>query len=312
MTATKLIAASAAVLAAAACAAMPGAEDDADTAVLSAEDAAPAMAAVEEDVVVTVATADAFAGVLADPRRDDDRARDGERNPAETLAFFDIQPDHTVVEALPGGGWYTRVLLPYVGETGAYYGANYSADTFKTLFGDRLTEERLASFKAWPDTFPGQIEESLGMRPDGAFTLAGAPEELHGTVDRFVFIRALHNLNRSGDLAGALTTAHTVLKPGGMVGVVQHRAKADAPDDYADGSKGYLREADVIAAFETAGFEYVGASDVNANPADTADHEIGVWMLKPARRGDVDEAERAQLDAIGESDRMTLVFKKPA
>ena len=124
-------------------------------------------------------------------------------------------------------------------------------------------------------------------------------------ADAVLFFRAVHGLVRTGRAEEVLGEVYTVLNPGGVVGVVQHRAKADAPDDYADGSNGYLRQADVIAMFENAGFEFEEASEVNANPTDPANHDGGVWNLLPVGRGGED------LHYIGESDRMTLRFRKP-
>ena len=123
-----------------------------------------------------------------------------------------------------------------------------------------------------------------------------------------LIFREMHNFKRFGWLDGELATARGLLKPDGLLGIVQHRAKADAPDAYADGSKGYLREKDVIAWVEARGFELVARSEVNANPADPADHPAGVWTLPPSfSQG---EADRARYAAIGESDRMTLLFRK--
>ena len=245
--------------------------------------------------------------VLADPRRDEDRARDQFRNPRETLQFFGVEPNMTVVEALPGGGWYTRVLLPYVHIDGSYIGMNYPMPLFEKLFGESLTDERRAQLAAWEETFVAQAGEfgPEGAVIDGAIRFSEVPDEMAGAADAVIYIRALHNLARFGMLNTAAEDAFKLLKSGGVVGVVQHRAKPDAPADYADGSKGYLKEADVIAAFEAAGFVFEESSEINANPNDPADHEIGVWAMPP--RGAGGEATAG----LGESDRMTLRFRKP-
>jgi len=135
-----------------------------------------------------------------------------------------------------------------------------------------------------------------------------APESEKGTYDRILVIRTLHNMLGAGSAASDFKAMGDLLKPGGMIGIVQHRAKANAPDAMADGSKGYLREANVIKFMGDNGFELVSKSDINANPADTANWPDGVWTLPPTlTKGDVD---RARYQAIGESDRMTLLFRK--
>ncbi|MEM6266132.1 MAG: methyltransferase, partial [Pseudomonadota bacterium] len=136
------------------------------------------------------------------------------------------------------------------------------------------------------------------------------PEEVNGTVDRVLIFRMMHNLKRWGIADAEAEALLAALKPGGMLGVVQHRAKADAPEDYVDGNKGYLKQEELVAFFEGKGFELVDTSEVNANPKDTADYESGVWTLPPTlAKGDEDREKYAE---IGESDRMTLLFRKPA
>ncbi len=265
---------------------------------------------VEASAEMPAAESVSLADVLADPRRDGDRARDAFRNPQATLEFFEVEPTHTVVEALPGGGWYSRVIAPYVSGEGQYMGVNYSMDTFAQIFGDRLTDERRAQLAAWEEGFPAQVE-GWGGESAGAFRFGSVPTEFEGQADRVLYIRALHNMARTGNLDVAVADAFALLKPGGLVGVVQHRAPADESDERATGSRAYLREADVIAAFEAAGFELAGSSDVNANPNDTADYDIGVWALPPTNAGDSEEEDVPPLQSTGESDRMTLKFRKP-
>ncbi len=281
-----------------------------ETQTAPAETTAPETAA-EEPVSTpppAIVEATSLDDVLAHPRRDNDRARDRFRNPKETMEFFGVEPHHVVVEALPGGGWYSRVIYPYVADQGGFIGINYSNDLYRTLFGDERYEQNRERFEGWEDTFAAQIE---GMVPGGAGLITGlrfgqVPDaEYANTADRVLYIRALHNLARAGQIETAAQDAFTLLKPGGVLGVVQHRAKPDAPEDYVDGSKGYLKEDFVIAAMESAGFVFDGASQINANPNDPADHEIGVWAMPPANR-----AGEATAD-LGESDRMTLRFVKP-
>lgn len=246
--------------------------------------------------------------VLADPRREADSARDEWRNPRETLEFFGVESDDTVVEALPGGGWYGRILAPWLAAEGEYYGLNYPMDVFERLFPN-ITDEQRANLEGWEASFPG-VAEGWGGPAQGGYTFGSIPESAAGSADVVLYIRALHNMARFGMLDTAVDDAWTLLAPGGVVGVVQHRAPADESDERADGSRAYLREADVIAAFEARGFVLEASSDINANPNDTADHEAGVWALPPSLRVDTDE-QRAANTAIGESDRMTLRFRKP-
>ena len=286
-----------------------------DAAQAAAETPAEAAPEAEPDVApIETAEAelegDALDAVLADPRRDADRARDEFRNPGETLRFFEVEPGHTVVEALPGGGWYSRILAPYTQGEGRYLAVNYPMPVFEQIFGDRLNDDLRARLEGWEESFPVRAAE-WGGSADGMFRFGAAPEDYLGQVDRVLYIRALHNMARTGNLDMAVNDAFALLKPGGMVGVVQHRAPQDEVDDRADGNRGYLREADVIDAFEAAGFELVATSDINANPADMADYDVGVWALPPSNRGDTDEEDVPPLQSVGESDRMTLKFRKP-
>ncbi|MEM7768732.1 MAG: hypothetical protein AAF253_14835 [Pseudomonadota bacterium] len=249
---------------------------------------------------------DPLAAALAADFRAEDSARDGFRRPAETLAFFGIEPSMTVAEYAPGGGWYTRVLAPYVSGEGRYLAVNHDIDAY--LAGDDVDPERFANAKAFSETFPGRVNEWTGLDADTitAFEIDETPEAVAGSVDALVVFRSMHGPTSRGIEDDMAAHAFALLKPGGTLGIVQHRAKADAPDDYANGTKGYLRQADVVANFEAAGFQLVGTSEVNANAKDTADYEDGVWTLPPVLRGGETFAE------IGESDRMTLKFMKPS
>lgn len=257
--------------------------------------------------------ANSLAAVLA-ARSDEDRGRDGYRHPAETLAFFQVEPGMTVAEGLPGGGWYTRILANYLGGEGALYGVNYP-DRLYPMFSfasPEWVEERIASTAKFGELVAGFTDN--GIKAAG-FTFETVPEEINGTVDRVLLIRAFHNLNRFEEKAGtrtkALAAVHNMLKDDGLVGVVQHRAPASASDEWASGSAGYLKQAAVIAVFEEAGFELVAESEINANPADKPTANDVVWRLPPSLRGSQeDPAQRAAMEAIGESDRMTLLFRK--
>lgn len=286
--------ASASVLAA--CSSMTGSETEAN-AVAAAAQAAPDPAL---DVVIAA-------------RSDDDKARDGARNPAETLRFFGLEADDTVVEALPGGGWYTKIILPYVAANGRYAGVNYQEEMFPLIIRN-ISEERLERLRTWPETFPAQAQEFLGRDdvPVGAFKFGEAPEDMTGEVDMILMIRALHNLNRVGGdyLDTALSEAYALLKPGGVLGVVQHRASEETPDEAATGSRGYLKQSAVIALMDEAGFVFEESSEINANPKDQPTAEEFVWRLPPTLA--LGDENRDAMVAIGESDRMTLRFRKPA
>lgn len=209
----------------------------------------------------------------------------------------------TVVDYMPAGGWYTRVLVPYLGQGGTYIGLNPAIGPDATGF--------MANMRDTETRFPAQAAGWTGG--EGAQVVganSGAvPDALKGTADRVLIFREIHNMLRFGWFYSSLLDVRELLKDDGLVGVVQHRARADAPAAYTDGSKGYMREKDVIALFDLHGFELVSKSDVNANPSDPADWPNGVWTLPPSMGGATDET-RPRLQQIGESDRMTLLFRK--
>jgi predicted methyltransferase len=248
---------------------------------------------------------------VLDARSDQLKARDSSRHPRETIDFFGLVPGMKIAEVLPGGGWYTQVLAPYIGTQGAIYGINYD-DNLWAMFGF-FSKEQIAKQIASTNDFANQVAKyaGAGMTAQG-FTFGKAPPALNGSLDAVVLVRALHNLNRFEQAAGTRTTAlksiHALLKPGGIVGVVQHRAPADADDGWADGSKGYLKQAAVVAMFKQQGFELIASSEINANPADKPGVEDVVWRLPPSLNTTPDN--KAAMAAIGESDRMTLKFRK--
>jgi len=252
------------------------------------------------------AAAPALEDVLAHERRDDDRARDQYRNPAETLAFFGVEPTMTVAEFSPGGGWYTRVLAPYIAPAGTYIAFQTDSDA-----GNYRSRAQEARAKGWTERFKESTAEMTGMSADDvmAFEIDEMPEEAAGTVDRVVIFRSMHGLNIGNNADVVLKAARKMLKDDGMVGVVQHRAPDGASyDDYGARQRGYMRMEDVVAIFEANGFELAAESEINANDKDPGNWEGGVWTLPPVLRyGDQD---RAKYEAIGESDRMTLLFKK--
>lgn len=228
---------------------------------------------------------------LALPHRSEkNRARDVYRHPLETLTFFGIRPDLTVVELWPGAGWYTEVLAPYLKEKGQLYVTN-------TASGKKL-DEMLAANK---DVF-GAVKVSLIKPPD---ELQIAPD---GTADLVVTFRNIHGWMPNGVDGKVYAAAFRALKSGGVFGVVEHRAKPGAdPAELKD--TGYVSEEYVIKKIQEAGFKLAEKSEINANPKDTKDYPKGVWTLPPTLR--MGEENKEKYLAIGESDRMTLKFVKP-
>jgi len=266
------------------------------------------------NVMSAAASADSEAlDRVIEARSEADRARDDARHPAETLAFFRVEPGMTVAEGLPGAGWYTRILANYLGKDAALYGVNYPEHMWP-LFG--RSDEWVAERRAATGKFVDQVREFTdnGISARG-FTFDTVPAEIAGSVDRVLLIRALHNLNRFEQVAGtrsqALAAVRGMLKEDGLVGVVQHRLPESAPDEGADGSRGYLKQSAVIDMFENAGFELVASSEINANPKDQPGASDIVWRLPPSLSTSKQNPElRAAMEAIGESDRMTLLFRK--
>ena len=250
---------------------------------------------------------------------DEVKARYQYRNPQETLEFFGIEPGMTVAEIIPGGGWYSKILLPYVGDKGKLIGIDYSVDMW-SKFGGFATEEFVEGKKTWPETFVATaVEDNWQANTMGdiaAFAFGNRDTALDGTVDVVFAPRAMHHLNRFNTaeknyMDEALADIHAVLKPGGIYAVVQHRAPVENSDEWANGDNGYLKETAVIAWVEAAGFELVGDSNANANLLDVPTEEDTVWRLAPTLGTSREDPElREKMVAIGESDRMTLKFRK--
>lgn len=285
------------------------------TLVLAACAQAPATNAPAPAVADKAKHSKRLADVLAS-QPEEVQARYDHRHPQQTLEFFGIEPGMTVVEALPGGGWYTKVLLPYLGEDGRLVGVDYAYEMWP-LFGF-FPDEFVQSKKTWATDWTAEANGWRGAddAPVSAFVFGSMPAELEGKADAVLFIRALHNLARfegqGGYLTAALDDAYRVLKPGGIVGVVQHHVSDSMPDEWADGSRGYLKKDFVIERMKAAGFEYLGASAINVNPKDRPTEEDVVWRLPPTLFTSREDPElRAKMTAIGESNRMTLRFRKP-
>lgn len=242
------------------------------------------------------------AAAEGDHRQEGHADRNQYRNPVETLLFFGLEPTMTVVELWPGMGWYTEVLAPVLAEEGQLVVGVFALDeedpeAYRTRIG--------TAYLQWLQ----ENSDALGPVQAGTFdppntANLGEPE----SADMVVTFRNMHSLYNGGHLEAALNDVFEVLKPGGVFGVVTHRAP-EGSDVEEVASTGYLPQEFVIEVVEAAGFVLDETSEINANPADTADHEHGVWSLPPGLRGGEEDAERFR--EIGESDRMTLRFVKP-
>ncbi|UZW55296.1 methyltransferase [Sphingobium sp. JS3065] len=235
--------------------------------------------------------ADPIAAAVAAPSRTPANiARDTYRHPAETLAFFGVKPDQTVVEYAPSGGWYTEILAPLLHHKGSFYALQPTGrglDGYKAFLAAKPEVYGKVKLVAFPD--------QSGLIPAGS-------------VDTLLTFRNVHNMVMGGTEAATFKSFYDLLKPGGTLGIVDHRLP-EGRDAALEKSSGYLKVSTIRRIAEAAGFEYAGSSEINANPRDTADWEKGVWTLPPTlRNGEVDKAKYL---AVGESDRMTLRFRKP-
>lgn len=276
----------------------PSSDDDAS------EQAAPEPEAQEEasDEAALEDPGDSILEIrVGEHRSEANRDRDRYRNPEETLFFFGLEPTDTVVEINPGGGWYMEIIAPYVNEEGQYIAAQPDP-----------------AIEGMPDYVGAQVEqirERLESQPnlygngelrlyDPADPSMGEP----GSADKVLTFRNTHNWVQAGQGQAMFDAFAEVLKPGGVLGVVQHRAEDDSPAEET-ASTGYISEQAVIEMAENAGLSLADRSNLNANPRDSRDHPEGVWTLPPTLR--LGDENREEYEAIGESDRMTLKFVKP-
>lgn len=259
--------------------------------------------ACSEAVQANSANTDALQQAIdSESRSERNKARDEFRHPAETLAFFGVQPTSTVVEISPGGGWYTEILAPYLKDNGLLYAAHFPANSSseyyqrsRQAFMDRVASD--AAFNAIVVTEFAPMSDSVIAPPASA--------------DMVLTFRNLHNWYMGGGeeaVQNAFMQFYTALKPGGVLGVVDHRLPESRSDEDM-ASSGYMKESFAVAMAEAVGFELMESSDINANPQDTADHPRGVWTLPPTLR--LGDEDREKYTAIGESDRFTLKFVKP-
>lgn len=237
--------------------------------------------------------------ITAAHRSPENIARNGARHPVETLEFFGLEPDMTVLEILPALGWYTEILAPYLAEKGRLYLAHFSPDGILPympkvlgMFEDRMVRE--------PELFGRVTVRHINPPREVSVTPPGA-------TDLAMTFRNVHNWIMADQEHEYFAAFFQALKPGGVLGVVEHRASEDA-DMNVMRTTGYVTEAYVKEIAERAGFVHEASSEINANPRDTKDHPKGVWSLPPF----LQSGDEAKYRAIGESDRMTLKFRKPA
>lgn len=236
-----------------------------------------------------------------DHRDPGNRERDKYRHPKETLQFFGLRPDMTVVEISPGRGWYTEILAPVLRAEGKFYAVGFGQTRPGMAdYAVKIQEAFVSKLKARPDVFDRVVLTSMQNPKEADF----APP---GTADLVLTFRNVHNWIADGTADDMFKAMYRALKPGGTLGVVEHRAKpGSSPEDMK--KSGYVTEDYVIALAEKAGFKLADKSEINANPKDTKDHPQGVWTLPPTLR--MGEKDRQRYLAIGESDRMTLKFSK--
>jgi predicted methyltransferase len=245
------------------------------------------------------------AAIDGSQRSDQNRARDIWRHPAETLTFFGLRADMTVLEISPGGGWYTEILAPYLRDKGTLFAAAYPGD---------IPGESGAYYRKSRAAFEAKLAGAAAIYDQVKVTDFLPPSRLEiapeGSVDLVLTFRNMHNwLDEQGSEAAVMAAAFRALKPGGVLGIVEHRTPKDVSRQEM-AQLGYMSEASVIAAAEKAGFVFEEKSEINANPRDTQDHPEGVWTLPPTLA--LGAKDREKYLAIGETDRMTLRFRKPA
>ena len=245
-----------------------------------------------------------LAAIAAHPRRAEQAARDKFRNPVPTLEFFGVQPGMNVGEVW--GGWYTPIIAPYLASGGGTYTA--------ILYQEEGSERAAARNQAFKDKFVGA--DGMGNVEIASFGKNPTPITTPDSLDMILTFRNVHNWMGGGYADKAFTDFYAALKPGGILGVVEHRLPESSVQD-PKGRTGYVQESYMKDLAARAGFDFVGSSEVNSNPRDTADHPVGVWTLPPRSRAPKEGSDAAKdfdpalYKNIGESDRATLMFRKP-
>ncbi|WMJ70954.1 methyltransferase [Stenotrophomonas sp. 24(2023)] len=263
----------------------------------------PAFAAPAVVAPAKIQVSPAIDAAVKSPTRDPANVkRDGFRHPAQSLAFFGVAPEKTVIEITPGGGWYSEILGPLLQAKGHYIAAVVDPQAVPEGRGRDYQQRSRDSLEKKFAAAPAQFGKTTVVAYDPARPVFGPAN----SADVVLTFRNVHNWRKAGQAQGMFQGFFNVLKPGGVLGVVEHRAKADVAED---DDTGYVGQQQVIAMAKAAGFQLAASTEVNANPRDTKDYPNGVWTLPPTNQHDAADAARYQ--AIGESDRMTLRFVKP-
>ena len=253
------------------------------------------------DSVLQVNTSLAKA-IASDFRSIENKQRDEYRHPAQTLAFFDVKPDQTVIELWPGGGWYAEILAPYLAEKGQYVAASFETQPKEDTRQTAYYKSAGLKFKKWLSDNKARVGnvQLVTLDPPIKFSLGK-----DNSADHVLTFRNLHNWAMKGELEGVFKAAYSVLKDGGSFDVVEHRANADMAVE-----SGYMDQNQMVEIANKFGFILTASSEINANPKDTKDYDKGVWTLPPTLA--LGEQDKQKYLAIGESDRMTLKFTKKA
>ncbi len=267
---------------------------------------------------------DARLDEILEARDEEQKMRDQYRHPREMMNFFEIDKNQTIVD-VHAGPWYGAILFPLIGSEGHYIGAEISLPAMQPYFPEMTDSDVEKVIQGWGEYYE-QRESWSDVQPKFTLLWQGeAPQELYGTVDRYLFFRVLHQT--SNKLAKIqpkiIEEAFLLLKPGGIMGVIQHLAPEEHSDEWAKGGNGYMKKSRVIKIFTDAGFVLEAESEINRNPKDLPRDQDGdfpgdfVWRLPPTYRSSERDnpqsaAEIEMHDNIGESDRMTLKFRKPA
>jgi predicted methyltransferase len=239
------------------------------------------------------------AAIAGEHRTAAEKARDRYRHPRETLLFFGLRPDQSVIEIAPGGGWYTKILAPVLRDSGRFHAA-----LSPVVAGNANSERGRRNFLDLIAASPAQLDQTQVV-DFGVGSGIGVPD---GSIDLVLTFRSVHGWMARGTAEAAFRDMYKALRPGGTLGVVEHRGNESVPQDPRAAS-GYVNQSYAVRLIEGAGFRLVAASEINANPLDTKNYPEGVWTLPPTlQMGDVD---RGKYLAIGESDRFTLKFIKP-
>ncbi|MCY7355401.1 MAG: methyltransferase [Lysobacter sp.] len=249
------------------------------------------------------ASASLDAAITGNWRDSRNSSRDRYRHPRETLLFFGVKPDQTIIEITPGSGWYSEILAPYLRDRGHYIAAVVDPAAAAAGRSRDYQQKTKTDLETKYRSGPAQYDRVQVVAYDPKAPHFGAAN----SADVVLTFRNVHNWRMAGQAEGMFKAFYDVLKPGGTLGVVEHRAKADVP---ADDATGYVGQAQVIAMAQAAGFTLADSAEINANPRDTKDYADGVWTLPPVLR--LKDKDREKYLAIGESDRMTLRFVKPA